>query len=114
MSGGQRQRLGLARALVGQKSVLILDEATSALDSESEAPIVQAIRDLKGRMTIIVIAHRLSTVRHADEILVLESGRLVERGAWNDLIVKNGVFARLWRLQSTTDEGSASSLESAR
>jgi ABC-type multidrug transport system fused ATPase/permease subunit len=77
----------------------VLDEATSALDSENEARIQQAIEDLRGRVTILVITHRLSTVRNADVIHVLESGRLVESGGWDDLLLRGGRFAALCEAQ---------------
>jgi ATP-binding cassette, subfamily B, bacterial MsbA len=95
LSGGQRQRIALARALVSQAPVLLLDEATSALDSESEAKVQQAIAALAGTRTIIVIAHRLSTVRRANRIFVMENGRVTESGAHDELIARNGAYARL-------------------
>jgi len=95
LSGGQRQRIALARALVSQAPVLLLDEATSALDSESEAKVQQAITSLAGSRTIIVIAHRLSTVRRANRIFVMENGRVTEAGAHDELIARNGAYARL-------------------
>jgi ATP-binding cassette subfamily C protein len=85
LSGGERQRLALARAVLCKPSLLVLDEATSALDSEHELLIQQAIEDLHGELTIVIIAHRLSTVRHADHIVVLERGRVVETGRWEEL-----------------------------
>ncbi len=99
LSGGQRQRIGLARALVGRPKLLILDEATSALDSDSERVVLDAIDNLRGELTIIVVAHRLSTVRDADSILVLESGHLVEQGTWSELLDGDRRFRRLWDLQ---------------
>jgi ABC-type multidrug transport system fused ATPase/permease subunit len=100
MSGGQRQRIGLARALYGNKRLIILDEATSALDSESEAQVLRAVESLRGKVTIIMIAHRLSTLRNADQILVFNQGRIVDAGTFDDLIGKSGPFRRLWDLQS--------------
>jgi ATP-binding cassette subfamily C protein len=85
LSGGERQRLALARALLCKPALLILDEATSALDSEHELRIQQAIEELHGELTIVIIAHRLSTIRHADRIVVLERGRVVESGRWEEL-----------------------------
>ncbi len=100
LSGGERQRLALARALLRKPSLLILDEATSALDSENERRIQDAIEELHGRMTILVITHRLSTIRKADVIHVLEDGRLVESGDWDTLFaMRDGRFRALCRAQ---------------
>ncbi len=85
LSGGERQRIALARALLRQPKVLILDEATSSLDSENQQRIRKAIQSLRGKLTIVVIAHRLSTVRFADQIVVLNAGQMVESGRWDDL-----------------------------
>ncbi len=104
LSGGQRQRIALARALVRQPDILILDEATSALDSESEHLIQQAMDEQRGRRTVFAIAHRLSTVAHADQILVLAEGRLVEQGTHQELLMRQGLYARLWQLQSGNQE----------
>jgi subfamily B ATP-binding cassette protein MsbA len=100
LSGGQRQRLSIARALYKDPPVLILDEATSALDTESEQAVQSAIdRLMKGR-TSLVIAHRLSTVRHADRIVVLDSGRIVEQGTHRALMqIEKGVYQKLVNLQ---------------
>ena len=96
LSGGERQRLALARALLREPSLLILDEATSALDSKNERRIQDAIDRLHGSVTILVITHRLSTVREADVIYVLESGRVVESGTWEALISnEDGRFSAL-------------------
>lgn len=100
LSGGQRQRLALARAILKQPEVLILDEATSALDSESEKLIQQALAKFQQHRTVIVIAHRLSTIVEADQILVLEKGRLVEQGNHRILIQKQGRYAHYWNLQT--------------
>ncbi|MDQ3509402.1 MAG: ABC transporter ATP-binding protein/permease [Actinomycetota bacterium] len=99
LSGGERQRLALARALLREPSLLILDEATSALDSENELRIQKAIEGLRGRTTILVITHRLSTIREADVIHVLEGGRLVESGGWDELVRGRGRFGDLCRAQ---------------
>ena len=100
LSGGERQRLALARALLRRPSLLILDEATSALDSENEKRIQSAIEELHGRTTILIITHRLSTIRGADVIYMLERGRLVESGAWQTLVgKKGGRFAALAEAQ---------------
>src|SRR3954467_5273752 len=107
LSGGQRQRLAIARALLTDPPILILDEATSALDTESERLVQEAVdRLLQGR-TVFVIAHRLSTITHADQILVLERGEIVERGAHAELLAKRGAYYRLYSLQfGDADEAS--------
>ncbi|MEB3100768.1 ABC transporter ATP-binding protein [Ferviditalea candida] len=96
LSGGERQRLVVARAILRQPSILILDEATSALDTENEANIQQALDNLKGTMTIIVVAHRLSTIRNADQVIVLDQGKVMQIGCFNQLAgEKGGLFDRL-------------------
>jgi ATP-binding cassette subfamily B protein len=99
ISGGQRQRIAIARALLKDAPILILDEATSNLDVETEREVNDAVRELAKGRTVLTIAHRLSTVMNASEILVLEQGRIVERGTHADLLRRNGVYARLFELQ---------------
>jgi ABC-type multidrug transport system fused ATPase/permease subunit len=95
LSGGQRQRLAIARALLKDPPVLILDEATSALDTATEARVSRALKTLMAGRTTFIIAHRLSTVREADEIMVFEAGRIVERGGFDELLARGGRFAEL-------------------
>ena len=95
LSGGQRQRICIARAVLRNAPILILDEATSALDSENEALVQEALDRLMKDRTVLAIAHRLSTVRNADRILVIEEGRLVEHGSHDSLIAAEGAYARL-------------------
>jgi len=100
LSGGQRQRVAIARAILKDAPILILDEATSSLDSESEAVIQDALWTLMAGRTAIVIAHRLSTVKRMDELIVLDRGRIIERGSHEELRALNGVYAALWEHQS--------------
>jgi subfamily B ATP-binding cassette protein MsbA len=99
LSGGQRQRIAIARAILKDAPILILDEATSALDSESERAVQEALETLMRGRTTLVIAHRLSTVEHADRIVVLAQGRIAEIGSHAELLAANGVYASLYRLQ---------------
>jgi subfamily B ATP-binding cassette protein MsbA len=101
LSGGERQRLAIARALLKNAPILILDEATSALDSESEALVQSALHNLMSGRTVLVIAHRLSTVRRADRIVVIDNGTISEIGAHEDLMKKFGTYRRLYELQFT-------------
>ena len=100
LSGGQRQRIAIARALYRDPAILVLDEATSAVDNETEAAIQAALRIAARGRTTLVVAHRLSTVRHADAIHVLEAGRIIESGSHEALLASNGAYAALWRLQT--------------
>lgn len=99
LSGGQRQRLAIARALLKDSPILILDEATSALDTESERHIQHAIENLMSNRTTLVIAHRLSTIEHADQIIVMQEGRIIEQGKHRELIEKDGLYGRLHAMQ---------------
>jgi ABC-type multidrug transport system fused ATPase/permease subunit len=99
LSGGERQRIALARAILRDRPILIFDEATSALDTESERLVQEAVGRLMGGRTVLVIAHRLSTVRGADLILVLREGRIVERGDHESLFAAGGLYRRLYELQ---------------
>lgn len=105
LSGGQKQRICIARALIRQPRILILDEATSALDNVSEYHIQQAINRLVSSRTTFVVAHRLSTIRNANRILVMENGAVVEEGNYDDLMQKNGKFAELVRLSQISQKG---------
>ncbi|PZD97714.1 ABC transporter ATP-binding protein [Paenibacillus sambharensis] len=100
LSGGERQRIVLARAILRKPSILVLDEATSALDTENEAKIKESLDRLKGSLTIIVIAHRLSTIRNADQVIVLEEGRIIQQGGFQQLSGESGTFGKLLRFQS--------------
>jgi subfamily B ATP-binding cassette protein MsbA len=99
LSGGERQRIAIARALLKNAPILILDEATSALDSESEALVQSALQNLMTGRTVFVIAHRLSTVRRADRIVVLENGTIADIGAHEELMQKLGTYRRVYYLQ---------------
>ena len=100
LSGGQRQRIAIARALLKNAPILILDEATSALDTESERLVQSALTRLMQNRTTLVIAHRLSTIEHADNILVLDDGRIVETGNHATLMARGGYYASLNRMQT--------------
>ncbi|MBO6757089.1 MAG: ABC transporter ATP-binding protein [Roseibium sp.] len=105
LSGGQRQRIAIARAMLRNAPILLLDEATSALDAESEAKVQAALRRLMARRTTLVIAHRLSTVRHADVIHVLDRGQVAESGNHADLFAQDGIYRRLCELQFQSEDG---------
>jgi len=108
VSGGEKQRIAIARALLKDPPILILDEATSSLDSAAEAAILEALRQAAEHRTVLAIAHRLSTITDADEILVLERGRIVERGSHAALLAREGAYARLWQMQLREDAAPAS------
>jgi ATP-binding cassette subfamily B protein len=106
LSGGQRQRLALARAILRDPAVLILDEATSAVDNETEAAIQRSLEEVSQGRTTIMVAHRLSTVRHADRIWVLDRGRVVDAGTHDELTARPGPYADLWAVQTGSTTGS--------
>jgi ATP-binding cassette subfamily B protein len=102
LSGGQRQRLAIARAILADRPILLLDEATSALDAQSERVVQLALERLMAHRTVLIIAHRLATVRHADRIVVMDRGRIVASGTHDELVTLNPLYARLARLQFGT------------
>jgi ATP-binding cassette subfamily B protein len=103
LSGGQRQRVALARALLQDTPVLLLDDALSAVDAETEATILEALRSRHGRRTTLVIAHRLSTLAHADKVIVLEKGRIIQHGSHAELAGQDGLYRRLWTIQNALE-----------
>ena len=109
LSGGEKQRVAIARTILKDPAILILDEATSALDSATEAEIQDALRAVSGGRTTLVIAHRLSTITDADEIVVLDTGRIVERGTHDMLVARGGVYAEMWSLQQAEAEAETDS-----
>ena len=100
LSGGQRQRVAIARAMLKNAPILLLDEATSSLDSESEKAVQKALLALMEGRTVIAIAHRLSTLRAMDRIVVLDAGQIVESGTHSELLKKKGLYASLWKHQA--------------
>jgi ATP-binding cassette subfamily B protein len=107
LSGGEKQRVGIARTLLKDPPILLLDEATSALDTETEHEIQESLIQMGQGRTVMIIAHRLSTVVHADRIVVLEQGQIVEEGSHDELMLKAGRYAHLWNLQ-LAENGKAS------
>jgi ATP-binding cassette subfamily B protein len=112
LSGGQRQRLALARALLKDPPVLVLDDSLSAVDTQTEQLILTALRRRKGRHTTLIIAHRLSSVRHADRIMVLDGGRCVQIGTHEALAAVEGTYRRLCEIQGALDDQIRQDLES--
>ena len=106
LSGGQKQRIAIARAILRHSAIIILDEATASVDVETEQQIQKAVMGIAGRSTIIAIAHRLSTIRNADQILVIENGRITERGTHAELVALGGSYARMNTVQEATGKQS--------
>ncbi len=100
LSGGQRQRVAISKALLRNPPVLLLDDALSAVDNETEIAIIEALGARRGKGTTIVIAHRLSTLAHADKIIVLEKGRIIQTGTHDTLTQTEGLYKRLWNIQT--------------
>jgi ATP-binding cassette subfamily B protein len=113
LSGGEKQRVAIARTILKDPAILILDEATSALDSATEAEIQSALRNVSEHRTTLVIAHRLSTIVDADEIIVMDAGRIVERGSHAALLAQGGVYAEMWARQQAEAEAEAEAMEAA-
>jgi ATP-binding cassette subfamily B protein len=103
LSGGQKQRISIARALLKNAPVILLDEATASLDPENEIYIQEAIRQLVKGKTVVVIAHKLATIQQADQILVLNKGKIAEQGQHNDLLLQDGLYRRLWDIQQAAN-----------
>ncbi|MEM9157840.1 MAG: ATP-binding cassette domain-containing protein, partial [Verrucomicrobiota bacterium] len=104
LSGGQRQRVAISRALLSNPPVLLLDDALSAVDNETEAAIIDALQTRRGKHTTIVIAHRLSTLSHADKIIVMEKGRIIQTGTHESLTKEEGLYKRLWDIQTKLEQ----------
>ena len=100
LSGGERQRISLARAFLKDVPILLLDEPTASLDADNEAMVQRALDEIARERTVVMIAHRLKTVRGAEQILVMEDGKIMEQGTHDQLVGENGLYARLWGLQN--------------
>lgn len=111
LSGGQRQRVAIARALLRDSAILVLDDALSAVDTHTESQILEALQRRRGKQTTLLIAHRLSTLRHADQILVIEHGKIVQRGTHESLVSVEGMYRRLWQIQTALEEDLKAELE---
>jgi len=110
LSGGEKQRVAIARTLLKNPPILIFDEATSALDSHTEKAIQHELTEIAANRTTLIIAHRLSTIIDADQILVLDGGRVIEQGSHRELIARQGRYAEMWRLQQESAEDGALAL----
>jgi ATP-binding cassette subfamily B protein len=108
LSGGQRQRVAIARAILKNPPILILDDALSAVDTETEVAVIDALRERRGKRTTIIIAHRLSTLLHADRIIVLDKGQIIQEGTHRNLLEEDGLYRRLWNIQSRWTVGTSS------
>jgi ATP-binding cassette, subfamily B, multidrug efflux pump len=104
LSGGQKQRIAIARSICVDPSILILDDATSAVDMETEFKIQKALKEVMDGRTTFIIAHRISSLKHADEILVLENGRIIERGTHETLVKNEGLYQRIYDIQYQDQE----------
>lgn len=111
LSGGQRQRTAIARALLRDAPVLVMDDALSAVDTHTETEILNALKRRRGRHTTILIAHRLSTLMHADQIAVMEKGRIVQLGSHDELVAREGLYRRLWQIQTALEEDLKEAIE---
>jgi len=103
LSGGEKQRVAIARTILKAPAILVFDEATSALDSATEKNIQSELNEISSNTTTLIIAHRLSTVQHADEILVMENGQITERGTHSELLELAGIYSRMWALQKEAE-----------
>jgi ABC-type multidrug transport system fused ATPase/permease subunit len=103
LSGGQIQRLGLARALYTKPGLLVMDEATSALDAESESEIAKALDQMRGKVTVVLIAHRLNTVQHADKVFLIDKGQLIDQGTFPELVLRNPSVEKLVALMKVDE-----------